>query len=91
MNDNSKLYRFQLHRIHDLQFGLHQYKEEVLAENPIVTVCIEMFETLETVEDYILNKLNSGDSAMNIEEKIFEKSKEFIKKKLIELLISSLK
>jgi len=62
-------------RIHDLQFGLHQYKEEVLSANPVVGVSIEMFETLETLEDYILNKLSAGESGMSIEEKIVEKSR----------------
>ena len=65
---------FYIKRSQEFQFGVHQYKEELLANNPVVTVSIEMFETLETIEDYILNKLNAGDSSMHIEEKIVERS-----------------
>ena len=53
---------------------LYTYKEEILGEIPSLALSIEMFGTLELVEDYLLNKLNSFDDVHSLEDRMLQKS-----------------
>ena len=54
---------------------LYHYKEDILEEIPMLSLSLEIFGTLEAVEDYLLNKLNSKDDIYATSQKIMQRSK----------------
>lgn len=45
----------------DNQAEMFAYKDSILKEVPVLSLSVEQFGTLEVIEDYLLNKLNSKD------------------------------
>ena len=45
----------------DSQMELFMFKEQLFKELPLLVLSVEQFGTLEVIEDYLLNKLNSKE------------------------------
>lgn len=45
----------------DNQAEMFSYKDSIFKEVPVLALSVEQFGTLEVIEDYLLNKLNSKD------------------------------
>lgn len=45
----------------ETQSELYHYKDSIFKDVPLLALSVEQFGTLEVIEDYLLNKLNSKD------------------------------
>jgi len=63
----------------DTQMELYMYKDAMFKELPLLVLSVEQFGTLEVIEDYLLNKLNSKEDVLG---GIYSGRNDYLKEKI---------